>query len=328
MCCVSRYSSILLLTGIIIPAVMMACSPQRGDTVITTVIQATEHNNNRPIFMPPTFDELANMAYAGIYDDVVTLKNGRWTGEPYVSGGKSRPQVGIVDDFMLTGDLDGDGLNEAAAILTERTGGSGIRSYVVAVGRRDNGIVDLGTALIGDRVQVRHGRITGGKIILEVIQQGAGDAACCPSQKARRFWTLDANGLKEGEAQMTGTFSLADIAGKTWLLTQLKQDKPHPAQPVITLTIDDKHAAGKNACNRYFANVTSSAIPGDLTLQQISSTRMTCPDRIMDLESNYLEALKNVSRYRFLAGKLALTWQKNDTVNIMLFVSSETQEEF
>jgi heat shock protein HslJ len=55
---------------------------------------------------------------------------------------------------------------------------------------------------------------------------------------------------------------------------------------------------------------------------------MTCPDRIMDLESNYLEALENVSRYRFLAGKLALTWQKNDTVNIMLFVSSETQEEF
>lgn len=300
-----RYLGTLLLTGIIISAVLVACS-----------------------YPPPTFEALSNMTYTGIYDDAITLKDGHWAGEPYASGGASRPRVRIVKDFMLTGDLNGDGSNEVAAILTASTGGTGNRSYVVAVGRHDNGNVHLGTALIGDRVQLQNGRITDGKIILEVIQQGAGEAACCPSQKARRFWTLNANGLKEGEAQMTGTFSLADIAGKTWILTRLKKNEPHPVQPVITLTIDDKHAAGKSACNRYFANVTSSAIPSDLTLQQIGSTRMTCPDRIMDLESNYLEALKNVSRYRFLAGKLALTWQKNDTVNTMLFVSRGTQEEF
>lgn len=327
---VSRYSRKLRLTGIIILAVMVACSLQRGDTVVTTIIQPDERNNNRPIFMPPTFEALANMAYAGIYDDIVTLKNGRWTGEPYVSGGESRPEVRIVKDFMLTGDLDGDGSDETAAILTERTGGSGNRSYVVAVGRLEHGsdIVHLGTAFIGDRVQLQNGRITGGKIVLEVIQQGAGEAACCPSQKTRRLWTLDANGLKEEEAQAIGTLSLADIAGKTWQLTQLKRNESIPAQPVITLIINDRYAAGKSACNRYSANVTSSAVPGDLVLQQIGITRMTCPDRIMELENNYLEALKNVTRYSFLAGKLALTWRKDDTVNTMLFVSSKHQQEF
>ena len=270
------------------------------------------------------------MTYAGIYEDAITLKNGRWVDEPYVNSGKSRPLVGIVKDFMLTGDLDGDGSKEVAAILTESTGGSGNRSYVVIVGRRkcDSKSVNLGTALIGDRVQLQNGRIEDGKIVLEVIQQGVNDAACCPSQKARRSWTLDTNGLKERETQTTGSLSLADIAGKTWVLTQLKRNESVPAQPVITLIIDDKHAAGKSVCNRYFANVTSSAIPGDLAIRQIGVTQATCPGIVMDLENNYLEALRNVFRYSFQAGKLALTWRKDDAVNAMLFVSGEHQQKF
>ena len=52
-----------------------------------------------------------------------------------------------------------------------------------------------------------------GTIELDIIQQGLNDAACCPSQLASRFWTLGANGLNEGEAQITGTLSLDDIGG-------------------------------------------------------------------------------------------------------------------
>ena len=76
------------------------------------------------------------MTYVGIYEDAITLKGGRWAGEPYVNSGISRPLVGIVKDFMLTGDLDGDGSKEVAAILTESTGGSGNRSYCHLRGER------------------------------------------------------------------------------------------------------------------------------------------------------------------------------------------------
>ena len=165
------------------------------------------------IVTPVTSDELANMAYSGIYDNAVTLKDGRWEGEPFVEGGASRPAVGMVDNFLLTGDLDNDGLDEAVVLLWESSGGSGVMSYVAVVGRRDGDTVNLGTALIGDRVQLRNGRIADGTIELDIIQQGPDDAACCPSQLASRFWTLGANGLNEGEAQITGTLSLDDIAG-------------------------------------------------------------------------------------------------------------------
>lgn len=99
-----------------------------------------------------------------------------------------------------------------AAILMESAGGSGNRGYVVIVGRRkhDSESVNLGTALIGERVQLQNGRIADGKIVFEVIQQGVNDAACCPSQKARQSWKLDENGLIEEEIQMTVILSLAE----------------------------------------------------------------------------------------------------------------------
>lgn len=78
---------------------------------------------------------------------------------------------------------------------------------------------------------------------------------------------------------MTGVLSLDDIAGKAWTLTQLGRNESIPAQPEITLIIDDKQAAGKGACNHYFANVTTSATSGGLPLSQISSTRMACPTK-------------------------------------------------
>ena len=73
----------------------------------------------------PTAFELAHATYSGIMDEPVTLTGGRWEGEPFVEGGASRPTVGLVDHFILTGDLDGDGLDEAVTFLWESSGGSG-----------------------------------------------------------------------------------------------------------------------------------------------------------------------------------------------------------
>lgn len=48
----------------------------------------------------------------------------------------------------------------------ESADGSGNRGYVVIVGRRkhDSESVNLGTALIGERVQLQNGRIADGKL--------------------------------------------------------------------------------------------------------------------------------------------------------------------
>ena len=44
-----------------------------------------------PAGAAPTPEQLANMAYTGIFEHAITLTNGHWEGDPFVTGGTSRP---------------------------------------------------------------------------------------------------------------------------------------------------------------------------------------------------------------------------------------------
>jgi heat shock protein HslJ len=278
-----------------------------------------------PAGAAPTPEQLANMAYTGIYEKAITLSNGRWEGDPFVTGGASRPAVGLVDDFILTRDLNADGNDEAVVLLWESTGGSGTYTYIAVTGLRGDKPYNLDTALIGERVQVRAGRITGNRIELDVVQQGPSDAACCPSQKSTRSWTLDASGLHVNASKITGTLSLADLAGTEWVLSRLDANEPLATQPEITLVFDGDRISGKSACNSYFAGVKETGeLPGNLHVSNIGGTRMACPEEVMALENRYLEALGKVTRFSFMAGKLALTWQKDGANGTLLFVPRQT----
>jgi len=280
-----------------------------------------------PAEAAPTPEQLGNIAYTGIFEHAITLTNGHWEGEPFMAGGSSRPAVGLIDDFILTGDLNADGNDEAVVLLWETTGGSATYKYLAVTGMRDNKPYTLDTALIGERVQVRAGRIVGNRIELDVIQQGPGDAACCPSQKATRYWNLDASGLHVNPPRITGTKSLADLEGKEWVLSQLDANESLATQPEITLIFDGEHISGGSACNRYFAGVKEgNELPGDLHISDVGGTRMACPEEVMALESRYLEALGKVTRYSFMAGKLALTWRNNGATGTLLFVPRQPKQ--
>jgi heat shock protein HslJ len=280
-----------------------------------------------PAGAAPTPEQLGNIAYTGIFEHAVTLKNGHWVGEPFVAGGRSRPAVGLIDDFILTGDLNGDGKDEAVVLLWENTGGSATYKYIAVTSMRDDKPYTLDTALIGERVQVRAGRIVGNRIELDVVQQGPRDAACCPSQTATRYWDLDASGLHVNPSRITGTLSLADLAGTEWVLSQLDANEPLAAQPEITLVFEGDRISGKSACNRYFAEAKEGAeLPGDLHISDIGGTRMACPEEVMNLENRYLDALGKVTRYSFLSGKLALTWWNDGATGALLFVPRQPQQ--
>jgi len=271
----------------------------------------------------PAADELARATFAGIYDDPVTLEDGRWEGEPYAPDAASRPSVQLVRDFRLTGDLDGDGSEEAVVLLAMSSGGSGTYNYLAAVGRNGDGPVNLGTAGIGDRVQVRSARVAEDRIELDVVQQGPDDAACCPSQKATRVWQLGEDGLAEVSSEVTGTLSIEDIGGPEWVLTHLGWDEPAPVEPEVTLVFEDGRISGSGGCNRYFTAVEAGETPGDLTLGPIGSTMMACPDEIMALERRYLKAVESTLKFSFLAGKLALTFRDGDSSGALIFAPRE-----
>ena len=313
-------NSRLLFPAIFIVTTLMACS-----SPISNADRAAARRAHTPAIVQaavPLTAVVANMSYSGIYDEAVTLTDGRWQGAPFVKDGASRPAVGLVDDFMFPGDMNGDGIDELVVFLWENSGGSGTNVYVAVTGARDGDSINLGTALVGDRVQLRGGRIHNARVELDVVQQGPDDAACCPSQLARRSWVLETDGLREGQAEITGTLTISELAGKEWLLTNLEMDKALPAGPGATLKLDGNRLSGNSACNNYFASVQAGAMPGDLTVSGTGSTRMACPPALMNFENSYLNALGNVTRYGFLNGRLALTWQQDGAVNTMLFLPS------
>lgn len=277
--------------------------------------------------MAPSLEELSSATYTGIYDEAVTLVEGRWGGEPFVEGGASRPSVGLVDKFALIGDLDKDGREETTVLLWESSGGSGTRLYLAVMGRGHDDLEDLGTALVGDRVQVRSARIVDGRIELDVVQAGPGDAMCCPSQLATRGWTLGAGNLVEGRATITGTLSLDNLGGPEWILTELGWGESVSDTAEITISFNDEKVTGSGGCNRYFAAVAGDT-PGELVFSGMGTTRMACPEPTMGREQHYLKTLAGASRYSFLAGRLVLGCDTDDGPVALTFTPREVSPGF
>jgi heat shock protein HslJ len=259
----------------------------------------------------PTPDELANATYRGVLDHPVTLVDGRWEGEPFVEGGASRPTVGLGEGFLLTGDLTGDGRDEAVVLLWEASGGSGTRTHLAVVGRQDGGVANLGTSLVGDRIQVRTGFIVDGVITLDVIRAGPGDAACCPTEKALIGWRLEDGSLTQIAISITGVLSLEDLRGPVWTLVAIGPDGQVSDHPQIDIQFSDDRVEGSGGCNEYFGTVTGEA-PGKLSFSAMGTTMMACPEPVMDLERRYLHTLADGSSYSFVGGRLVIGCETDD----------------
>jgi len=266
-----------------------------------------------------TIEKLGNATYTGIEDGPITLSNGIWEGAPYGEDAAARPRAGLVEDLYLTGDLEGDGKSETAAFLWQNTGGTGNFIHVAIMKRTNEGFSNFATALVGDRVKLRNGNIALGQIILEVLQAGENDAMCCPTMLATRTWSLTGGQLEEGPIEETGTLSLSVLEGSEWALTHLNLEEPLTGDTGVTLAFDAKRILGKSACNRYSAAIEDGDNPGDISIGPSMSTRMACPDELMKLETEYLDALLNSTGFSFYAGSLVLNGQKDGTPFSMLF---------
>jgi hypothetical protein len=146
--------------------------------------------------------ELANATYQGIYEQPVTLTDGAYAGEPFVEGGASRPTVTFIEGPIAYGDINGDGQDDAAALLAENSGGSGTFVYLAAVVSQDGQPVNVATTLLGDRVQVESLKIENKQIVVEMVQAGPDDPMCCPSQQVVKTYELQGDQLVETSSQV------------------------------------------------------------------------------------------------------------------------------
>jgi heat shock protein HslJ len=296
----------------------------QSSTMVRLLFLAAVTLLNSPLFAGDAkagSEAFANAAFNGINDDPVQLADGRWDGEPYVEGGVSRPSVGLVGDFLLTGDLDGDGEDESVVLLWQSSGGSGTFDYIAVMRGAGDEAINAGTAALGDRVQIRRAEISNGAIYLDVIQQGEDDAACCPGQRVMRSWVLDESGLVEMDSEYRGDLSASTIEGDDWVLTGLGQEQPVSGGVPVTLQAHQGQISGNRGCNRCSAAIENGAVPGDIRIGPVMGTRMACPEEQMLVEQTFLARLSQVTNFRFRAGKLVLSGLVDGEPFSMTFVA-------
>ena len=165
----------------------------------------TDESGSDPVSPEPapaalTVESLGNATYENVIENPLTLTDGLFEGEPFEEGAASRPIVKLVPGAMATGDLTGDGVDEAAVVLAHNSGGSGVFMYLAIMQDISGKPGNVATFYLGDRVKVIAVDIDEGTIITDLVEHGPKDPMCCPTNEVRREWLLQGNELISQEA--------------------------------------------------------------------------------------------------------------------------------
>jgi TolB protein len=136
-----------------------------------------------------SLDALKNAEYAieGLASGKAKLVNGTY--QERVPNSSAQASVSF-SDLLSLGDLNGDGIADAAVILTASTGGSGTFCYLYAV------LNDKGTPkpsapeLLGDRIKLKTLTIQGSEISANFLTQGPKDPMVNPTLEVTRKYKL------------------------------------------------------------------------------------------------------------------------------------------
>jgi hypothetical protein len=103
----------------------------------------------------------------------VTLVNGN--AEREVATGSASKIVTTYFGNEAVGDLDGDGKDDIAFLLTQNTGGTGIFYYVAVGLKTDTGYQGTNAVLLGDRIAPQTTEIRDGQITVNYAERAEGE---------------------------------------------------------------------------------------------------------------------------------------------------------
>jgi heat shock protein HslJ len=266
----------------------------------------------------PTVEQLQAATVSGVFEAPVTLAGGVYEGAPAEAGGASRPSLRLWDSTFHTGDMDGAEGSEAVVALSSNAGGSGEFVHVAVFGIRDGAVANLGTAAVGDRTRLQSLWLERGKVLMDVVEAGPADAACCPTQVARKTYGFEGGEFKQLSSEVRGVLALSMLAANEWQLVEIDgQPLPAGIDPPL-IHFERASVRGFAGCNRFNASIEESK-PGEVRIGPAAGTKMACPPEKMDLEARFLEQLGKVTSYTYLAEQLALTWQDGERTGTLLF---------
>lgn len=228
-----------------------------------------------------------------VTSDPVQLTNGNWDGPS--DTGFSHPYVSMMPDFTVYGDIDGDGNNEAAVIVHESGGGSGVFRILGLFGRTDEEVRHLGSIALGDRTQVRSVQIQPGQLIAEYVRAAEGEPRCCPTEVARTHWSYSDGKFSVASDELLGKLSPSFLAGSVWELQP-------PNKSAITLTFADGHFSGEDGCTHYEAGVKEGEYGGAIVVDGVTTTPSNCDSNSTEPNRDFLKHVQNAKRMGFLPG--------------------------
>ena len=97
---------------------------------------------------------------------------------------------------LAFGDLDGDGVDDAAVVLTYNGGGSGTFYGLLAVVNENGAPLHVASIGLGDRIRLNSLAITAGVITVKMVAHGPNDGLCCPTQETTATFRLDGKTLE------------------------------------------------------------------------------------------------------------------------------------
>jgi hypothetical protein len=100
-----------------------------------------------------------------------------------------------LTDFIAVGDLDADGTDEIAALVSENYGGTGVFVFLAIYADIDGAFTFQTSTIVDDRPQLNELSIENDEIFLEAVIHGTNDPMCCPTLKTMRHYRFVDNQL-------------------------------------------------------------------------------------------------------------------------------------
>ncbi len=159
-----------------------ACSVRAGQAT-PPVIPATAHSSEAITRTPDLGNQIRGMKVQLVARDshpTVQLADGTYRSTNDTAS-PDYADVTLLAEPTALGDLNGDGIADAAALLAENYGGTGTFVSLLAILDVGGQPVQAGAYLIDDRPKIGSMRIDNGQITLGSEIHGPNDPGCCAS---------------------------------------------------------------------------------------------------------------------------------------------------
>ena len=190
-----RRNSLILLLAIFLMGCRPASPTPTGTPVTPTAVKPQATATSASSSSAKDLALLRNAKYQlGTPDtlEVVQLKDGKF--ERGAPGGTDYASIQLTD-FAASGDLDGDGRNEIAALFAENYGGSGVFVYLAVFSNTNGTPAFVASTLADDRPQLNSLSIKNNEILLDSDIHSVDDPMCCPTLHVLRNYRLVDNQL-------------------------------------------------------------------------------------------------------------------------------------